>query len=519
MMKFKKKSLVLALGTVLGGISLIPAAQAVNLATDGLGQALIFPYYTTRAGWNTLFNITNTSNNVVALKVRFHETYNSRDVFDFNVILSPYDVWSGWVENGANNIPVFKTTDNSCTVPRIVPNGPGQPFQGNGANGLISFNNTPGGDQAKDWPDSKPAMGTTDRLREGYVVVLAMGMSAPDPTTGAYTPLAANAIHTKVGNNAGVPKNCAKLRTAFSRTTVDPTDSTVGGIANLRNGFPTYGVNPLKGAFSLVNGAQGWNASGSATTLADFRTSQFMTFQLPPSATIPYDQSFHEPDLSSANTPGQVLREYGGPVATGPTGGADATTFVLQRASVVNQWANRTDPANGWLVKSDWILTFPTKRFYVDNFTYQFAGRATGRTGLPTTLAPFANDWSTAKGYSCDEVSYVVYDREEFTSTDPDDPLFSPAPTPEGQSLCYETNVLSFGGATILGSKNPSNVPIEWLPADNGWMQLTFTGPTGATAPFAGLPVVGFAPFNRTTPNGALNEAYLVDHAYTRVPR
>ena len=99
MMKCNIKKMALAVGTVLGGLSMVPSAQAVNLATDGLGQSLIFPYYTTRAGWNTLFNITNTSDQIVAVKVRFHEGYNSRDVFDFNVVLSPKDVWNGTVSN------------------------------------------------------------------------------------------------------------------------------------------------------------------------------------------------------------------------------------------------------------------------------------------------------------------------------------------------------------------------------------------------------------------------------------
>ena len=61
MAKFKLKQLALAVGVAVGGMGMVPSVQAVNLATDGLGQVLIFPYYTTRAGWNTLFNITNTS--------------------------------------------------------------------------------------------------------------------------------------------------------------------------------------------------------------------------------------------------------------------------------------------------------------------------------------------------------------------------------------------------------------------------------------------------------------------------
>ena len=44
---FKKKSLCAALAGV-GALGAAGAAQAVNLNPDGLGQVLIYPYYTTR---------------------------------------------------------------------------------------------------------------------------------------------------------------------------------------------------------------------------------------------------------------------------------------------------------------------------------------------------------------------------------------------------------------------------------------------------------------------------------------
>ncbi|KAB2930668.1 MAG: hypothetical protein F9K25_09000, partial [Candidatus Contendobacter sp.] len=81
MMNRKMKQLALAVGVALGGLSLVPSAQAVSVAKNNLGQALIFPYYTVRGGWTSLFGVTNTSNQVVAVKVRFRESYNSRDVF------------------------------------------------------------------------------------------------------------------------------------------------------------------------------------------------------------------------------------------------------------------------------------------------------------------------------------------------------------------------------------------------------------------------------------------------------
>ena len=94
MMNGKVKKLALAVGVVLGGVSMVPTAQAVSVAQDNIGQALIFPYYTVQGGWMSLFGVTNTSGNIVAVKVRFRKSYNSRDVLDFNIILSPYDVWT-----------------------------------------------------------------------------------------------------------------------------------------------------------------------------------------------------------------------------------------------------------------------------------------------------------------------------------------------------------------------------------------------------------------------------------------
>jgi len=496
MAKFKLKQLALAVGVAVGGMGMVPSVQAVNLATDGLGQVLIFPYYTTRAGWNTLFNITNTSAEVVAIKVRFHEGYNSRDVFDFNVILSPFDVWNGTLSNGAGDVPIFGTSDTTCTVPAI-PAG-GQLFQGGVAAGLLAYTGTAA--------DGGPV--TTDRMREGYVSVIMMGSS---PVAG----LAANAVHA-----AGVPASCANLRNAFGLVAPNT-------IAGLKAAFPNYAVNPLKGAFSLVNAASGWNASGSAVTLADFydptvvgAPANLITAQLPPASVGGvYTDSFHQPELSSANTVGEVLLATGAPASTGAVTGADAVSFVLQRGSVVNQWANLAASAtNPWTVLADWVVTFPTKRFYADTATHEFAGRATGRTGLPAGLAPFTNAFG-APGISCDAVGYTIYNREELPFTAVSGPVFSPAPTPEGNTLCREVNVLTFGAAAaatqsnVLGSPMPGqlagNVPASSLPGANGWMQLNFVT--------AKLPVTGFAIINRTdSVGGTLNESFTVDNAYIR---
>jgi len=58
---------------------------AVHLSDNGMGQVLIFPYYTVNDGNNTLITITNTTSAAKAIRVRFREKANAKEVFAFNV--------------------------------------------------------------------------------------------------------------------------------------------------------------------------------------------------------------------------------------------------------------------------------------------------------------------------------------------------------------------------------------------------------------------------------------------------
>ena len=87
---FKKNSLYLAVA----GASALAAgsAQAVALNADGLGNVLLYPYYTVRepsAGnaYNSLLSVVNSTSSAKAVKVRFLEGKNSREVLDFNLYL------------------------------------------------------------------------------------------------------------------------------------------------------------------------------------------------------------------------------------------------------------------------------------------------------------------------------------------------------------------------------------------------------------------------------------------------
>ena len=554
-MKSKMKQLALV-GVALGGLSLAPTAGAVSVSANNLGQALIFPYYTVRSGWTTLLGVVNTSNQVVAVKVRFREAYNSRDVFDFNLILSPLDEWTAWVTDSANG-PVIHTEDTSCTVGNIV---------GAGAAG-VTF------PAPVSYTDAAADGGPTgvDRMREGYVEMIMMG-AAPvgTATTPDPFPLARGAIHV----NGATPPGCAELVAAFQdptklgtyNATAFPCTSTTSGTPNtLRGEFCNYArdpasdtqrgwvpLDPLKGTFALVNGAQGFNAVGLPTALTFFRDGRnngsMVTLQLPPNLAGPggFSDSWHEPSLYLANTPGAALNLMDEPVYSNANRGPRAVSFALEKTNVINEWSRRTNPAAGWVTATDWVFTFPTKNFFVDNDPgNEYAGRNAGRGNCagtasgcnnspPAEANPFTQMFvdtsaepTVRRGMSCDPLLFTLLNREEQASQGAG---FSPGGNPQ---LCYETNVLTFnrsstssspGAARILDTPSaggilgaPNAVTISFPENFSfGWMDVRFVN---AARERRGLPAVGFAITSRDDQSGLLSEAALVDHSSIRTFR
>jgi hypothetical protein len=81
---FNKKSLCAALAAV-GTLGVAGTANAVYVNPDGLGQVLIYPYYTVRnkvagADFNSLLSVVNSTASAKAVKVRFVEGRNSAEV-------------------------------------------------------------------------------------------------------------------------------------------------------------------------------------------------------------------------------------------------------------------------------------------------------------------------------------------------------------------------------------------------------------------------------------------------------
>ncbi|MCG8033519.1 MAG: hypothetical protein JAZ03_15255, partial [Candidatus Thiodiazotropha taylori] len=89
---------------------------AAHVNTDGTGQVALLPYYNVNNNFITNVNITNTTGEYKAVKVRFRESRISADVLDFNVYMSPFDVWNATIRlNGS--VANIITEDETCTYP------------------------------------------------------------------------------------------------------------------------------------------------------------------------------------------------------------------------------------------------------------------------------------------------------------------------------------------------------------------------------------------------------------------
>ena len=460
---FKRKSLYAALASV-GALGVMGSAEAVNVSPEGVGQALIYPYYTTRAdalgnAYASLLSVVNTSSSAKAVKVRFLEGKNSREVLDFNLFLSKFDVWTAAILPNSSGGASVGTADKSCTLPAIPATG--KDFVNYAYTGSLS--------------DKGGA--SLDRTKEGYVEIIEMA-SFPSFTTTAHWV-------THVG---GVPPGCGDLIAdgpSFDQVHSDIFDLSKGG--------------DLFGGMTLINVNSGTDFTEDAVALANF-----IRF-----GNLYNDPGVIKPDLRDADLVSQVLYQAAGVIVTsdwpaaGVNGNPDPVSAVLMHDQVMNEFVLDSGTAS----TTDWVITFPTKRYYVN-------------TGTGNAPKLFQRNFNTTEG-SCDDVSLALYDREETRIQVFD---FSPPPPTQTAALCWEANVLTFNAkittptvlSRTLGSNNTSNITTGF---QNGWLNLGFpTLITGAdpfvhqlrssssfavstfgsfasatTATYFGLPVVGFA--------------------------
>ncbi|MPV85718.1 hypothetical protein [Ostreibacterium oceani] len=475
------------------------AATAVHVNPDGKGQVLLYPYYTVNGGKDTYFHVVNTTNEYKAVKVRINEGVNTWEALDFNLYLSPYDVWAGGLTMGEDGVPELYTPDTSCTAPAI-----------NGRVDLRTFNiDSYAQDQE---PAAFDDIDPVERLAEGHIEMIEMGIieDDADPATAAL-------IKTYIKHVNGVPGDCEALVDLFRS----------GPWATNEAQFLHAPTGGLFGTAEIIDVANGIDRGYSATAIADF-------WDLDAATDATNAHTF--PGTSYPNLNGQTVQagtllvmgsvdadiaytDAAGAQAVVNDAGLGSTVEALSAALSVASLSNQfyvADSVNG---ATDWVVTFPTKHFFV-NGDSTAADFKSGQFGLDPTpgpleadvfngLAPFDN------GFAVD-IEMSLYDREEETVTADID--FSPSGTNTGRML-FEVNVLEFAAdRSVLDSTLASqiNVPAGW---QAGWAQLDFSAQQVTGATLAGMPAIGFAA--QAAQNGTLgggstlaNYAALFDHVY-----
>lgn len=540
----KKKLLPLAMLAGLAGAA--GTAQAVHVNPEGLGDALIYPFYTVEGGQDTYISVVNTTNETKAVKVRFIEAMNSREVLDFNLYLSAYDHWSVAVSTNADGEPglvIGSGFDSSCTVPSI---------KRLSAEGLdfVPFRNTLFSSEYEN-EDGGPEEVT--RGNEGYVEIIEMGILGTTSPTGVVTELGADpfgAAEAADHGTTGVPGGCDTLEQAWLGDGYDGTGLAQGLTGtgewaiedDFGNPLPVPG-NPnsnmeaatggLYGYGVLIDTQEGTNATYSAVALDSF----FPT--LVPVASLHSAPGDTLPTLAEGDQIAEIID------------GSDIYELVFSdRIDAVSAALMRDTLSNDYVLASsinastDWVVTFPTKRFYVDVPPASF---------VP---GPFTNPWESetvddvTTAQACEPINMTYWDREEQQPavSGPGGGFdFSPrppqvAPDVVGFNLCREANVISFQNAsTPVADRRYSLDASERILSgfntiyQNGWARIDFTA-NSQGAPIAtrllvgedaggddyevwGLPVVGFAVqkySNGSVGDGAFYSG-LIEHKYTRL--
>ena len=450
---FKRKALFAA---VAAGLGVAGTAEAVYLNPNGTGQVLIYPYYTVQAGHHTYVTVVNTTSAAKAVKVRVLEGKTSAEVLDFNLYLSPNDVWVATItplDATATSPGVLRAPDTSCTAP-IIP-ATGAEFRNyqyaSGANG-----------------SGLPGIGL-DRTREGYIEIIEMGT-----LSGA---VAAAVTHSAT---TGIPANCAMVQAQGFVPAAGQITPPTGG---------------LMGTGTLINVGNGQDAGYKADALEAWRNASIFTT---PDSTFP-NLTDATPAVSLVINAGTLLAPTGAGstasmgitafltnfgIAAGSNGtpaGARAVASVFMHTAVMNEYILDNDTDSN----TDWVLTHPMKVPYFVSNTYA----STPYTAL-----------LTASG-ACETIGFTFFDRDERTAAAA---LGDFSPTPPGapaSSMCWEANVLSIRNPSplathmptgtvsgVLGSVNVTNVNVT-SGFQNGWGILTFTGANAA--PGGGIGMAG----------------------------
>jgi hypothetical protein len=457
----KKNVLALSITAAVFGLGFAGGAQAVTapygataddlrLSPNGIGHSLLVPYYTAQGSNATLLNLVNTDTmNGKAVKVRFRSASNSDDVYDFQVFLSPGDVWAASISKGTDGRANLSTNDNSCT----------KPAKSNLGSGFVTarLDTTFTADQK------------ANATREGYVEIFNMADVAPG-----------TALFTATKHVNGVAPCSGAAWTAL--------DTDAANWAGLVP--PTTG---LMGNYTIINLATAAAYGGNATAVLALNT----TTSTAATGNVVYWPQTAQPVAGIAAFTADPLLRGGQVVGASydlPDMSTPYTTLSnpLVQAGNLSQAIATTSIKNEFLADqtvaavTDWVFSMPTRRYSV---ALDYATNTRVYSTLPTAYFTAANTTVVNRQICVTGIAYTAFDREENSPVDPTSVVISPNVPEAPTAFCGEASVLAINNAGKSGVLDAS-VAVRGvdLAYKEGWINIATPGIANN-----GLPVLGEA--------------------------
>lgn len=449
----------LGIATAVAAASVGQVQAQPEVASNFLGDLALVPYYTVNDGWITAIHIVNTSDLTQVVKFRFRRATDSMDALDFNIVMSPEDVYAGFLSDNNGTI-TWQADDTTCTVPETT-------------DGRLTMP-----------PIYRPDAET------GYVEIIAMGAADSDQ------PISEAALH-----DDDVPASCDAVRTNFfadgssKRNGVEDNETTYqldlldfdddDSTSDLVENEYTDSVNPLKVSYAITDLATGIEFGDNAVHIENFIYSATITNQ---------QYGYFSGDLNGFDFP-----DLNGPEPVNLS--AERGTFtdlrstdVLGVLSLVNEWSS--NPANE--VATDWVVTMPGQytMFKLPEYVASMEGSATeGFDWVPTLDdgSPTENEdcprfgQDDAEGDPADAMTtcdwrdmpvvlgFQAYNREEFAGSAPGEGL-TVSPAPPGEILTAylpkEANVITFGDTGGVLDAEDTNITAD-LRQPYGWLSVS----------------------------------------------
>jgi len=337
----------LALALAAAG-SLAMPAHAINLAPDGKGDRLIFPYYTVRNGFDTLLSVTNTSAYTVLANLELRESRNGRSVGVFMLVLSPRDVWTGAV-TGNGGGAVVRSFDKTCIYSPDFVAGPNGSTQS--ALTTVAYAD----------PVSDQGGTGLDRLQEGFVEGEVFKVSTVPESMIAAT---GDSIETSAQHVGGTPRSCSAVTQALDRSLLFTIPEQPVDYSNTPLSSFSAPQNVLFGSATLINVQAGHAYDVAPTTIQNSHGAAANTVQR-------FDGN------------GQLVT-----VNVAENAVTDAISLLLMANSLTNEFAA------GGNARTDWVITFPTKHEYTQARPEPAFPPFHARFGANGACDPFAFDAS-----------------------------------------------------------------------------------------------------------------------------